>query len=85
MVSVPLAVLPVTLTGLVVPKLKVGGWFGEAGPAVMAAVKTTLPVNPPLGTSMTDSVFRDVAPGVSEMLLASMMNPGGGTAVTVMG
>jgi len=35
------------LTGLVGPKLKVGGYWGTAGLEVMAAVSLTLPVKPP--------------------------------------
>jgi hypothetical protein len=45
-VAVP-AVVPVILTGLVVPKLKVGGYWAPAGLEVMAAVSVTLPVKFP--------------------------------------
>ena len=37
------------LTGLVEPKLSVGGSVALAGLEVMAAVRATLPVKPPLG------------------------------------
>jgi hypothetical protein len=47
-VAIP-AVVPVMLTGLVEPKLSVGKSCAPDGLDVMAAVRATLPVKPPLG------------------------------------
>jgi hypothetical protein len=49
-VAVP-AVAPVMLTGVVEPKLRVGGYRAPGGLVVTAAVITTLPVKPPLGVT----------------------------------
>jgi len=54
---------PLMLTGVVKPKLKVGGYWAPAGLDVMVAVKATLPVNPPLGATVIVDVFPVVAPG----------------------
>jgi hypothetical protein len=83
-VAVP-AVVPVMLTGLVVPKLKVGGYVPFAGLEVTAAVSATLPVKPPEGVMVTVAVFPVVAPAVSvsDELLRVKVGVGGGTAVTV--
>ena len=64
-VAVP-AVVPVMLTGLVEPKLKVGGYWAPVGLEVTAAVSVTLPVKPPAGVTVTVELFEVVAPGVSE-------------------
>lgn len=40
---------PVMLTGLVEPKLKVGGYCAPAGPEVTSAESVTLPVEPSPG------------------------------------
>lgn len=61
-VAVP-AVVPVMLTGLVDPKLNVGGYWAPAGLAVRAAVNPTLPVKPPPGATVIVDVFPVVAPG----------------------
>jgi len=63
-VAVP-AEIPVMLTGLVDPKLRVGGTVAPAGLEVMVAVSTTLPVNPPLGAIVMVEVFPLVAPGAT--------------------
>jgi hypothetical protein len=57
------AVVPVMLTGDVVPKLNVGRSEAPAGLAVRAAVKVTLPVNPPLGVTVIVELLPVVAPG----------------------
>jgi hypothetical protein len=56
---------PVMFTGVVEPKLKVGGYWAPAGLDVMAAVSTTLPVKPPLGVTVIVEVFSVVAPGTT--------------------
>jgi hypothetical protein len=61
-VAVP-AAAPVMPTGVVVPKLNVGGMTAFAGLAVTAAVSATLPVNPPPGVTLIVEVFPVVAPG----------------------
>lgn len=53
------------LTGLVEPKLKVGGYWAPVGLEVTAAVSTTLPVKPPAGVTVMVEVFPVVAPGVT--------------------
>jgi hypothetical protein len=63
-VAVP-AEVPVMLTGLVEPKLKVGGYWAPVGLEVTAAVSTTLPVKPPAGVTVMVEVFPVVAPGVT--------------------
>jgi len=55
--------MPVTLTGLVAPKLKVGGFTTPAGLEVMAAVSITSPVKPPEGVTVIVEVFPVDAPG----------------------
>jgi hypothetical protein len=82
-VAVP-AVVPVMLTGLVVPKLNVGGYVPFAGLEVRAAVITTFPMKPPEGVTVIAVEFPVVAPAVSVSDEAVMVKPGG-TAVTVTG
>jgi hypothetical protein len=57
------AAAPVILTGVVAPKLKVGGYTAPAGEEVMAAESTTLPVKPLAGVTVIVEVFPVVAPG----------------------
>ena len=57
---------PVILTGVVVPKLKVGRYCALAGLEARAAVNTTFPVKPPLGVTVMAEVFATVAPAVTE-------------------
>ena len=64
-VAVP-AVVPLIETGLVVPKLSVGGKTAFAGLEVMAAVSAMLPVKPFAGVSVTVDVFPVVAPAATE-------------------
>jgi hypothetical protein len=61
-VAVPAAV-PVRLTGVVEPKLTVGGYCPPAGLEVIAAVSAMLPVNPPVGVNVIVEVFPVAAPG----------------------
>lgn len=56
------AVVPERLTGLVEPKLSLGGSCALAGLEVMAAVKVTLPVKPSCGEIVIVEVFPVVAP-----------------------
>ena len=69
------------VTGLVEPKLSVGGSTAPVGPAVIAAASATLPVNPPAGVTVT-MVFAVLVPGGTASAEPVMLNPGG-VAVTV--
>jgi predicted component of type VI protein secretion system len=64
-VAVP-ALVPLMLTGVVEPKLKVGRSWAPAGLEVTVAVSATLPVKPPAGVSVMVDAFAAVAPGVTE-------------------
>ena len=70
------------LTGLVDPKLKVGKWTAPTGLLVMAAVKVTVPVNPPVGARVTVEVLFVVAPGTIVTGVLVRVSPGGAAAVT---
>ncbi len=61
-VAVPAAV-PVMLTGLVEPKLTVGGLCAPFGLVVTAAVSATLPVKPPAGVTVIVDIA--IGPGVT--------------------
>jgi hypothetical protein len=63
-VAVPAAVL-LMLAGVVEPKLKVGRSNAPAGPLVISAVNSTLPVKPPLGVTVIVEVLPLVAPGTT--------------------
>lgn len=63
-VAVPAAV-PVMLTGVVEPKLSMGGYWAPAGLEVTEAVNTTLPVKPPAGVTVIVDVFPLVAPAAT--------------------
>ena len=63
-VAVP-AIAPVMFTGVVVPKLKVGGCVPPVGMVVAVAVSTTLPVKPPAGFSVIVDVLPVVAPAAT--------------------
>ncbi len=76
------AELPVTLTGVVAPKLRVGASCAPLGAEVMAAESETLPVNPLLGVTVTVEVLPVVAPGDTETAVPVIVKPGG-LAVTV--
>ena len=62
-VNVPAAAAPVIFTGDVEPKLKVGASAAPLGLVARAAVRVTLPVNPPLGVTVMVVVLLVVAPG----------------------
>jgi hypothetical protein len=64
-VAVP-AEAPVMLTGLVAPKLNVGGFTLPVGLVVMAAVSATAPVKPPEGATVMVEMFPVLAPGATE-------------------
>lgn len=80
-VAVP-AAAPVMLTGVVVPKLKVGGSVPPLGLVAAVAVSATLPVNPPVGVTVMVEVFPVVAPAATETAGPAMVKVGG-TTVTV--
>jgi hypothetical protein len=71
------------LTGVVEPKLKVGGYTAPAGLEAMAAVSATLPVNPPAGVTVMAEVLPDVAPGVIETAVPVIAKVGVTGAVPV--
>jgi hypothetical protein len=82
MVSVPvLAVESVIGTGLVEPKLKVGRLSAPVGLEVTAAVKTTLPVKPPMGVTVMVEAFPVAAPRATVTTVPLMLKPGAGAAV----
>ena len=76
-VAVP-AAAPVMLTGLVEPKLRVGGLTAPDGLEVIAAVNATLPVNPPLGVTVIVEVFPVAAPGATVTAVPLMVKSGAG-------
>ena len=81
-VAVPVLLL-VMLTGLVDPKLRVGGSMVPAGLEASTAVMVTLPVKPPAGVSVMVEALPVVAPGVTETAVPARANPeGGGATVT---
>ena len=80
-VAVPADVL-VMFTGLVEPKLKVGGYWAPEGLEVMAAVSVTLPVKSPAGVTVIVEVFAVVAPGATVTAVPLKANEG---LVTVTG
>ena len=53
------------LTGLVEPKLNVGGCCAPPGLEVIAAVSGTVPVKPPAGVTVIVEVFPVVAPAAT--------------------
>jgi hypothetical protein len=75
-VAVP-AFAPVILTGLVAPKLKLGGSMAPAGLAVRAAVNVTGPVKPPAGVTVTVDVFPEDEPATKVGDVPVMEMPGG--------
>jgi hypothetical protein len=70
------------LTGLVAPKLNVGGFTLPAGLEVMAAVSVTVPVSPPDGVTVMVDMFPVVAPGPTVTAEPVIAKPGGVTAVS---
>jgi hypothetical protein len=84
-VAVP-AVAPVMETGVVEPKLRVGALAAPAGELVIAAVRATLPVNPPLGVTVMVDVFTVVAPATTVTPVPESIRPGvDAVTVTEMG
>ena len=84
-VAVPLAV-PVMLTGVVDPKLKVGKETALAGLVASTAVRATLPVKPLLGVTVMFEVLPLVAPAVGMVTVVPVIaKPGGGMDVTKTG
>ena len=81
-VAVP-AVVPVMLTGLVEPKLKVGRYWAPDGLEVTAAVSITLPVKPPAGVTVMVEVFPVVAPGATVTAVPLTVKLGFTAVVTV--
>ena len=81
-VAVP-AVMPVMLTGLVEPKVRVGGYCAPVGLEGTEAVSTTLPVKPPAGVRVTVDVFPVVPPGAKLTAVAVIVRLGGTGAVTL--
>jgi len=79
-VAVP-AEVPVMLTGLVEPKLKVGGYWAPVGLEVTAAVSTTLPVKPPAGVTVMVEVLPVVAPGITVTAVPLTVKPGVGAVI----
>ena len=73
---------PLIVRGVVEPKLRVGGATAPAGLEVIAAVRVTLPVNPPAGVMVMVEVFPVVAPGATETAVPLMVKPGGGRSIT---
>ena len=69
------ALAPVMLTGLVLPKLKIGRSTALVGLEVIAAVSATLPVNPPNGVMMIAEKFPVLAPGAIVTVDPSMLKP----------
>ena len=65
---------PVMLTGDVAPKLKVGGSVAPVGLDARAAVRVTLPVNPPLGMTVMVAVLPVVAPGELMLMAPPLVN-----------
>jgi len=58
-----LAVEPAMFTGLVDPKLRLGGYCAPAGLELMVGARETFPVKPPAGVTVIVEVFPVVAPG----------------------
>jgi len=79
--AVPAAV-PVMLTGLVAPKLSVGGFWAPAGP-VTTADSVTLPVKPPLGVTVIVEVLPVVAPALTDTAVPATVKLGVVEDVTV--
>jgi hypothetical protein len=77
------AVVPEMLTGVVDPKLKVGGYWAPDGLDVRAAVNATLPMKPPAGVTVMVDVFPVVAPGVTVTVVPLKANEGFTATVTV--
>jgi hypothetical protein len=75
--------VPLTFTGVVVPKLTVGGYWAPAGLDVTFALRETLPVNPPCGVTVIVDMFPVVIPGELMVTFAAPTVKEAGTAVIV--
>jgi hypothetical protein len=83
MVSVAVAaVVPEMLTGVVEPKLKVGGYCAPDGLVAKTAVSATLPVKPPAGVTVMVDVLAVVAPGVTVTEVPLIVKLGVGRLMT---
>ena len=80
-VAVP-AELPAIFSGLVAPKLNVGGYTAPVGLEVTTAVRTTTPAKPPDGVTVMVELFPVVAPGVTLTAEPLTAIPGG-TVTTI--
>jgi hypothetical protein len=74
-VAIPLPE-PVIVTGLVEPKLRVGGYWAPEGLEVTVAVRATLPVKPPLGVTVRVEVLPVVAPRATVSAVPLTVKPG---------
>ena len=81
-VAVPAAV-PVMLTGVVEPKLSMGGYWAPGGLEVTEAVNPTLPVKPPAGVTVIDDVFPLVAPAATLTAVPLSVKLGAVVLVTI--
>jgi hypothetical protein len=81
-VAVPAAV-PVMFTGVVEPKLSVGGYWAPGGLEVTEAVNATLPVKPSAGVTVIVDVFPLVAPETTLTAVPLSVKPGVVALVTV--
>ena len=81
-VAVP-AALPVMFTGLLEPKLKVGGYWAPFGLDVTDAVSATLPLKPPAGVTVIVEVFPVVAPGIADTAMPLIVKLGGTFTMSV--
>jgi len=76
------AVVPLMLTGVVVPKLNVGRFTAPDGLVVIAAVNATLPVRPPAGVTLIVEVLPVVAPGAMATAVPLTVKPAGAETIT---
>ena len=70
-------------TGLVEPKLKVGGYWAPEGLEVMEADSVTLPVNPSLGVTVIVEVFPMFTPGATVTAVPLTVNVGIGAVTEI--
>jgi hypothetical protein len=66
------------LTGVVDPKLNVGGYCAPEGLVAMTAVSATLPVKLPVGVTVMVDVFAVLAPGVTVTVVPVIVKLGTG-------
>ena len=81
-VAVPI-VAPAMLTGLVEPKLKVGGYWAPVGLEVTTAVSATAPVKPPVGVTVIVDVLPVAAPRETVTAVPLIVKLGFTAVVTV--